>query len=98
MHAGKTLTHIKLERKGVVIGAGEMAQQLEHLLLNRENQNLDTSTRVGQLTTTLQLQLPWIQSSFLDAKVTHYTGWFCLNLTQAGVITEKGASLEEMPP
>jgi hypothetical protein len=23
---------------------------------------------------------------------------FCVNLTQAGVITEKGASLEEMPP
>jgi hypothetical protein len=22
----------------------------------------------------------------------------CVNLTQAGVITEKGASLEEMPP
>jgi hypothetical protein len=26
------------------------------------------------------------------------TGWFCVKLTQAGVITEKGASLEEMPP
>jgi hypothetical protein len=26
------------------------------------------------------------------------TGWFCVNLTQAGVITEKGASVEEMPP
>jgi hypothetical protein len=26
------------------------------------------------------------------------TGLFCVNLTQAGVITEKGASLEEMPP
>ena len=26
------------------------------------------------------------------------TGWFCVNLTQAGVIIEKGASLEEMPP
>jgi hypothetical protein len=25
------------------------------------------------------------------------TGWFCANLTQAGVITEKG-SVEEMPP
>jgi hypothetical protein len=27
-----------------------------------------------------------------------YTGWFCVNLTQAGVTTEKRASLEEMPP
>jgi hypothetical protein len=27
-----------------------------------------------------------------------YTGWFCVNLTQAGVITEKGALGEEMPP
>jgi hypothetical protein len=26
------------------------------------------------------------------------TGWFCVNLTQAGVITEKGASVEEMLP
>jgi hypothetical protein len=26
------------------------------------------------------------------------TGWFCVNLTQAGVITEKGASVEERPP
>jgi hypothetical protein len=26
------------------------------------------------------------------------TGWFCVNVTQAGVITEKGASVEEMPP
>ena len=26
------------------------------------------------------------------------TGWFCVNLTQAGVITEKGASVGEMPP
>jgi hypothetical protein len=26
------------------------------------------------------------------------TGWFCINLTQAGVITEEGASSEEMPP
>ena len=25
-------------------------------------------------------------------------GWVCVNLTQAGVITEKGASIEEMPP
>jgi hypothetical protein len=25
------------------------------------------------------------------------TGWLCVNLTQAGVISEKGASLEEMP-
>ena len=25
------------------------------------------------------------------------TGWFCVNLTQAGVITEKGASGEERP-
>jgi hypothetical protein len=28
---------------------------------------------------------------------TGHTGWFCVNLTQAGVI-EKGASVEEMPP
>jgi hypothetical protein len=26
------------------------------------------------------------------------TGWFCVNLTPAGVITEKGASVGEMPP
>jgi hypothetical protein len=27
------------------------------------------------------------------------TGWgLCVNLTQAGVITEKGTFLEEMPP
>jgi hypothetical protein len=26
------------------------------------------------------------------------TDWFCVNLTQAGGITEKGASVEEMPP
>jgi hypothetical protein len=26
------------------------------------------------------------------------TGWVCVNLIQAGVITEKGASGEEMPP
>jgi hypothetical protein len=26
-----------------------------------------------------------------------YTGWFCVNLTQAGVITEKGVSVGEMP-
>ena len=26
------------------------------------------------------------------------TGWLCVNLTQAGVIIEKGASGEEMPP
>ena len=25
-------------------------------------------------------------------------GWFCVNVTQTGVITEKGASVEEMPP
>jgi hypothetical protein len=30
--------------------------------------------------------------------VGYCTSWFCVNLTQAGVITEKGASLEEMPP
>jgi hypothetical protein len=29
---------------------------------------------------------------------TRYTGWFCVNLTQTGVITEKWASVEEMPP
>jgi hypothetical protein len=28
-----------------------------------------------------------------------WTGWFCISLTQAGVIiTEKGVSVEEMPP
>jgi hypothetical protein len=26
------------------------------------------------------------------------TGYFCVNLTQAGVITEKGASVGEIPP
>jgi hypothetical protein len=26
------------------------------------------------------------------------TGWFCVNLTQPGFITEKGDSGEEMPP
>jgi hypothetical protein len=26
------------------------------------------------------------------------TGCFCVNLTQARIIREKGASLEEMPP
>ena len=26
------------------------------------------------------------------------TGWLCVNLTETGVITEKGASVEEMPP
>ena len=26
------------------------------------------------------------------------TGWFCVNLTQAGVITEKGALVGEVPP
>ena len=31
--------------------------------------------------------------------VSIYTGWgLCVNLTQARVISEKGASLEEMPP
>jgi hypothetical protein len=25
------------------------------------------------------------------------TGWLCINLIQVGIITEKGASLEEMP-
>jgi hypothetical protein len=30
--------------------------------------------------------------------IRSWTGWFCVNLTQAGVITEKGASVEEMPP
>ena len=28
----------------------------------------------------------------------NFNGWFCVNLTQAGVITERGASVEEMPP
>ena len=28
----------------------------------------------------------------------HCTGWFCVNLTQAGVITEKRASVGEGPP
>jgi hypothetical protein len=27
-----------------------------------------------------------------------FTDWFCVNLTQAGVITEKGTSVEKMPP
>jgi hypothetical protein len=31
-------------------------------------------------------------------KLTLCTGYFCVNLTQAGVITEKGASVGEMPP
>ena len=31
-------------------------------------------------------------------KRKHCTGWFCVNLTQAVVILEKGVSLEEMPP
>ena len=26
------------------------------------------------------------------------TGWLCVNLTQAGPNTEKGASVEKMPP
>jgi hypothetical protein len=30
--------------------------------------------------------------------LSYCAGWFCVNLTQAGVITEKRASLEEMPP
>jgi hypothetical protein len=25
-------------------------------------------------------------------------GWFCVSLTKAGAITEKGASVEKMPP
>jgi hypothetical protein len=29
---------------------------------------------------------------------TQCPGWFCVNLTKAGVITEKGASVEETPP
>jgi hypothetical protein len=29
---------------------------------------------------------------------SQFSGWFCVNLTQARVITEKGASVEEMPP
>jgi hypothetical protein len=29
---------------------------------------------------------------------TSCIGWFCVNLTQAGVITEKGASVEKIPP
>jgi hypothetical protein len=34
------------------------------------------------------------------AKTANIAYWLvlCVNLTQAGVITEKGASLEEMPP
>jgi hypothetical protein len=35
--------------------------------------------------------------SVLDFRVRHWMVLF-VNLTQAGVITEKGASLEEMPP
>jgi hypothetical protein len=27
-----------------------------------------------------------------------YTAWFCVNLTQGGVITEKGATVGEIPP
>jgi hypothetical protein len=33
-----------------------------------------------------------------NIEITPCTGWFCVNLMQAGVITEKGASVEEMPP
>jgi hypothetical protein len=33
-----------------------------------------------------------------ESSLSTCTGWFCVNLTQTGVITEKGASLEEMPP
>jgi hypothetical protein len=31
-------------------------------------------------------------------KPIYCTDWFCVNLTQSGVNTEKGASGEEMPP
>jgi hypothetical protein len=36
----------------------------------------------------------------MSQEMTSYVYWLglCVNLTQAGVITEKGASLEEMPP
>jgi hypothetical protein len=33
-----------------------------------------------------------------EPMLSNCTGWFCINLTQAGVITEKGASVGEMPP
>jgi hypothetical protein len=35
---------------------------------------------------------------YLDLVDADCTGWFCVNLTQAGVLTEKGVSLEEVPP
>jgi hypothetical protein len=35
--------------------------------------------------------------SFLDDLQDYSTSWFCVNLKQAGVITEKGPSGEEMP-
>jgi hypothetical protein len=39
-----------------------------------------------------------IQINTIRNKKGDCTGWFCVNLTQAGIITEKGASGEEMPP
>jgi hypothetical protein len=34
----------------------------------------------------------------ISSPKTPCTGWLCVNLTQAGVITEKGASGEKMSP
>jgi hypothetical protein len=40
-----------------------------------------------------------IPPNYISLELLHvYWLVLCVNLTQAGVITEKGASVEEMPP
>jgi hypothetical protein len=46
-----------------------------------------------------EVQGKWNKGGWVFSRGEH-TAWLvlCVNLTQAGVITEKGVSAEEMPP
>jgi hypothetical protein len=55
----------------------------------KELKGIETPTGSPTMSNNLD---PWKLSE------TEYTSWFCVNLTQAGVITEKGASDGEVPP
>ena len=83
-----------------------MAQWLRVSTVFHEDPSLFLSTHVGCLETVIT-QAPCDLTYSLDLSVTalmctdpHPLYWLvlCVNLIQVSVITEKGASLEEMPP
>jgi hypothetical protein len=68
------------------------------ITINGDTKTVYGKTKFKQYLSTNQTLQRLIKGN-LQAYVGNCSGWFlCVNLTQAGVITEKGASVEEMPP